>query len=807
MLTHLGLVVALLIGLMAAAKPATAAPQHQNGNTGSIAGKVTLLAPFAGDTMLRLYRLDFPPELAGFPMRSITMQGSGEYVFNGLTPSDAYIVQFTVAGYPDQYYNNQWSKSRANVIRVTAGVTTTHIDFMLDNTGAISGVVTSSATGLPISGLRVRASGSAKAFETTTEANGSYRFSQLPLGNYRLLFEDLAYTPLYQSRTYDQAWVDPFSPDVVTLNDANRTRVVNVILKPTGRLDVHLIAEDGGNPNNLRASIWASCQLHGTGSVITGTTLPIDGVPDGKHRIFINPLPSLGYGLGKTDYYIDKTFVDARAPMTAVNLTLKRGGAIAGSVASESGAGLSGVPVIAYTDDLEASGYDLTDANGSFLMQGLAPGAYAVEVNGDDFATSEYITVAGPTITINTTETITIADIVLRKGSQISGKVSGQNGRLAPYAQIELIDDAGETVARNAVTGDSYALMGIAPGNYRLRFNGVWPIQQWSYELNNNPYIAEFYNSQAMSSAATVINIPSTPITLTNLNATLETGGRIAGAVLDPFSIAMTGIHISVFDMNNVLVSVALTNWDGSYITSPGLPAGQYKVRFDYTACNGRPLATAFYKAAGVVTQDAQSTTGLAAGFDDATPVNVVLGQTTFGINAALVPDGFSITGRVTDKGNAVPDFKLTLNNGAEATTDAGGYYTFTAVYTGTLALAPSTGMSATTPASRNVVVGPNAINQHFSLGTVAATYSIGGRVLRNGIGIAGFILDVSNGAQVTTDASGNFNVANLPAGSYTITPVAGQLPVAPASRTFTLPGDSSADFAGAQVMTPLIVR
>ncbi len=77
-------------------------------------------------------------------------------------------------------------------------------------------------------------------------------------------------------------------------------------------------------------------------------------------------------------------------------------------------------------------------------------------------------------------------------------------------------------------------------------------------------------------------------------------------------------------------------------------------------------------------------------------------------------PTTFSIAGRVTDGGNPIGGVTLSGGSGLNTTTDAGGYYTFTNLITGTYTLTPTKSGYTFTPITRMVSVPPNATGQNF---------------------------------------------------------------------------------------------
>ena len=93
----------------------------------------------------------------------------------------------------------------------------------------------------------------------------------------------------------------------------------------------------------------------------------------------------------------------------------------------------------------------------------------------------------------------------------------------------------------------------------------------------------------------------------------------------------------------------------------------------------------------------------------------------------------------------------------------------------------------------------------HDRGGASGVTYTVSGRV-RDGGGaaIAGVTVSAGVGGSAVTDASGNYTIAGLPAGAYTLRPTKGDCTFAPATRAVTLPPNATGqDFTGTCTASP----
>jgi hypothetical protein len=123
--------------------------------------------------------------------KSATTAANGTYSLSGL-PTGTYFVRTQNSSYVDELYNDiacpfsSCSPFLGNGVAVTAGSTTSNINFGLALGGSISGTITNSSTNAPVQGVTVNVfntNGSRVRFATTA-ANGGYTVTGLPTGAY-----------------------------------------------------------------------------------------------------------------------------------------------------------------------------------------------------------------------------------------------------------------------------------------------------------------------------------------------------------------------------------------------------------------------------------------------------------------------------------------------------------------------------------------------------------------------------------------------------------------------------------------------
>ena len=176
-----------------------------------------------------------------------------------------------------------------------------------------------------------------------------------------------------------------------------------------------------------------------------------------------------------------------------------------------------------------------------------------------------------------------------------------------------------------------------------------------------------------------------------------------------------------------------------------------------------------------------------------------------------------TISGAVTIEGTAKSGVSVNLSSGAAATTDASGQYSFAGVkagtYTVTISGFPTDATFSTTTKGATIATSGHVQTVNFD-GAYVRTAAILGSVAAGGSGLAGVKVTLSGtntaGANVNTDANGQYAFTGLRAGSYTVT-ISGfdatQFTFASSTASVTVAAGQSqvASFNGTKVATAKI--
>ena len=182
------------------------------------------------------------------------------------------------------------------------------------------------------------------------------------------------------------------------------------------------------------------------------------------------------------------------------------------------------------------------------------------------------------------------------------------------------------------------------------------------------------------------------------------------------------------------------------------------------------------------------------------TPLNrsvIVSGSNMTADFIASVATTYSISGTVTVSGAALSGVTVNLTgaNTGSITTNASGAYTIAGLVPGTYTVTPSKQGYTFSPTSASVTIATGDQTANFTGTAIPTTFAISGTVsgaVTQGVTITLSIPGVS--PSTTTGVGGTYSFANMPNGTYTITPSLTGYTFSPSSRSVTV---NNADMTG----------
>jgi uncharacterized repeat protein (TIGR01451 family) len=715
---------------------------------------------------------------------SARTDNEGNYTIQVLQ-SGQYRVGAQVAGHVQKFYNNTLVYDQAEPVIVTAGQTTSGINFALEPSGAISGTVTD-GQGNPLSGISVQCEGIDQSYGNSaeTDANGVYTITGLPFGTYKVNSPDTGRwgdnDDNWAQEWYDQkAGWDQADPVTISISAPNAGGI-NFSLTQGGGISGK-VTDNQGNPIS-GADVWADYYESRDGAGGTQTdeegNYTLYSLSPGQYRVGAKVAGHVKKFYNNTLNYDEAESVSVAAGQTTsgINFALEPGGAISGTVTDGQGNPLSGISVQCESIDQSYGNSAETDANGAYTITGLSFGTFKVRSpdpgrwgdNDGNWAQEWYDQKTGwdqadpVTISISAPNAGGI-NFSLTQGGSVTGKVTDDQGNPLANADVwadyyESQDWAGGTRTDNE---GNYTIRGLADGQYRVGAQAAGHVKM-------------FYNNTLIYDQAQTVSVTAGQ-TRSGINFSLEQGGTISGAVTDEQGNPLSGISVQCDSIDQSYGNGSETDTNGLY-TITGLPFGTYKVyspAFSRWGDNDDNWAVKWYNQK--------------AGRKQANQVTIsILTPDAVDIDFSLIKGG-SVTGKVTDgQGNPLAnadvwaDYYDIDDQAGHTQADGEGNYIIQGLPDGRYRIGAEAGGHVrrfydNTPrhgqsAPVEVTAGQTTSGINFSLeqgGTISGTVTdsqgnpLGGVSIEcDAVGSA-----YSHGAE--TDSNGIYTLTGLPFGTY----------------------------------------
>jgi hypothetical protein len=334
------------------------------------------------------------------PERCTKTDANGGYIIAGLK-SGEYTVEFysyPSTRYPVRYYGGERTRSEAQHVKVSAGVTTDEIDAELiepEATGShIRGVVSSVSSGQPIAGIEVCAY-DAQTEEglfgrcATTEAHGEYSIADLSSGEYLVEFSSPSGSGLNYVTQYYNGADSPEKASAVTVGPETVDIGIDARMSEGGRIGGEVTdASTSASIQGISVCAYtkqSEAQVGACAETGQNGQYTIAGLPAGEYTVEFSS-PSTGELDYVRQYFDGQSSAKTATPVpvtvgetsSGVNAAMHIGGRVTGRARTAATGPLANVLVCALRSSTEAAACALSNRNGEYAIAGIPAGSYVI---------------------------------------------------------------------------------------------------------------------------------------------------------------------------------------------------------------------------------------------------------------------------------------------------------------------------------------------------------------------------------------------------------------------------------------------
>jgi hypothetical protein len=529
----------------------------------------------------------------------------GQYTFTGLLPGDDYYLDADADLYQDELFDNipcqggppyGCDLSSGTPVTVLLDSTTT-IDFALDQRARISGQVTESGTGDPVSAL-LQVWNDEGNYVAHTHAYGTFSIGGLSGGTYFVTAKSSDHvTQVYNLISCEPGCEYHLSGTPVIVPELGHVESIDFVLHRRGTLQGTLTDEVTGAP-----IIWSDIYIYSA----SGSTWDVVYSDTSGQFSSAGLIAGTYFVKTKTDEYVDEVFDDIECEdgcsplsgtpvlvtnetVTTVDFALVPFGGISGTVLSaHTGDPIDNAVVRAYNIYWEELGVDFSEADGSYLIQPLEQGTYWVVAHGAKGVTCKRFlhvarlwegiscpggppygcqTADGTPIVVTRGATTTGIDFALENAGRISGTMVYANSLGFANGTAVVLDARGGW-AGSAWTvngGGAYEVSCLPPGEYYVIADvDWWEIDEIYDGAHCQPSLWNDWHDCDIKDGTPITVTVNT--TTSGIDFIIDDKGGITGTISDAIDgTPVASQDVIVYDQNGNQVRTSSSRSDGSY--------------------------------------------------------------------------------------------------------------------------------------------------------------------------------------------------------------------------------------------------
>ena len=668
---------------------------------------------------------------------SVLTDSTGLYTLAGVQEG-TYATTVTASGYAGQ----------SQTVSVTPGTTRRQDFALVPDPGSISGTITDEVTGQPIGAASVSYSGGT----TTTDGAGHFAFAGVAEGSYTVTGSAAGFATQREAVT-----VAPGS-----------AMTVNLALIPNPGTISGTVADTGSGQ-----AIGGATVSYSGGSATTNGSgqYSLTGVTEGTYAVTAS---AGGYGSQS------QTATVGPGGTVNQNFTLVLSpGTIRGTITdANTNQAIAGATVTFGT------GSTTTDASGHYSATNLPPATYTVSAGAAGFTTQSQIVPVSANATVTQNFALTpppgavFGTVVDASTNQpISGATVSYTGGSATtnaqgqYNLASVVEGSyTETASATNYASDSRPLV-VGPGASVVQNFSLAPVPGRIGGTVSDASTAQPISGATLSySGGSTATNAQGQFTLTSVSEGTYVISATAGGYIGQSQSVTVGPGALVtqnFSLTLNRGSIAGSVTDA--VTTQPIPGATIALSGGGTATTDASGHYAF----GDILPGSYTLTVSAANYAGRSQSVIVSAGTTVTQNFTLAPNPGTISGSVTDSSTSQPVSGAAVSySGGSATTNAQGQYSLTGVLEGTYTVTASA--SGYSGSSQTITIGPGeSAAQNFSLapqpGSITGTVT--DSVTRQAL--SGATVAYAGGSGIT-NASGQYSLANVAEGSYSVTASAG---------------------------------